>query len=420
MLLPLLLLCGNAIGAERHPYEERVAAIEASLGFELYDSGISMWGRNHPIYWLDDETLLFAGTGPEKLRTAADYRDLFPSLFLWSLGSPAHYYPAPVIENAIKGFGYCAEAGEIRYWRADDDADPHPDRVQWRTYIGRPGHEQPDVVASPRVRADNDMSRFARNDNEGWRHSNNSPVRCLAEPRTMMSGRMWLRDDDDRMYLDFGDFSEQSKARRRGEPFHLVDSADGRRIKLPITAAQSNEQCAVYDAANSRFVLWDCSANPIGTLPLQGCTTIWKIDKQTAEIDSSCLPAGPWSGRSISLIAARSGIFLIHYYKNDAKEIGDTGTAGLYRLRDGRVDRVLPGQLIQHHLSPNGCKLAFYHAWSPYDVHPSHEVSPRVRAVDLCRLSSGRAAKPDAIRRNDANATIVDWSNASPEVSSSV
>jgi len=232
------------------------------------------------------------------------------------------------------------------------------------------------------------MSRFARNDLVY--SNNNSPVRCVPEPHAAMSGRAWLRDSIDGVYLDLGPWPNgKEDARKLGEPFHLVEVATGRRIKLPITAAQSNHACAVYDAANYQFVLWDCSENPIRTLPKTGCTKIWKIDPATANIDRICLPAGPWSGRKISLIAARPGIFLIHYYKNDATEIGDTGTAGLYRLKDGRVDRVLPGQLIQHHLSPNGCKLAFYHAWSPYDVHPSHEVSPRVRAIDLCHLPTG-------------------------------
>jgi len=90
-----LLTMGSAAATERPPYEERVARIKAGLGFELYDSRISMWGRNHPIYWLDNETLLFAGTGPKKLRTAADYRGLYPRLFLWTLGTPARHYSAP-------------------------------------------------------------------------------------------------------------------------------------------------------------------------------------------------------------------------------------------------------------------------------------------------------------------------------------
>jgi len=369
--------------------------MRAEVPYEMYVSGVFVANSaKTPIYWLDNESLLFAGHGKKKPKTHQEYRRIEAHLYLWRLGKEAERYPAK--RWTLKGHtqkGYCAERGNIYYdfrWEKDDE---EAKLSIWTRYSGPPGAEQLERLTRP-IRQSARYSRktfsqLARNDVFS---GHGATRRCEPEPDVRMTGRTWLRDNDGSHYLDFG---KNADSRNKNDEvlarqLQLIEVKTWRRFDVPLTLAETRPKCAMHDRANNRFVLWSCPAGEYSNWSTVDCYVFWTLDEVTRELSRYCIPPGPWSGDprnlglSNDLLATSAGFFFNRPY-SDTRQIDDAGVAALYQFSGGQVRRILPGHLSQLAVSPDGCKLAFHHQWSLYDSSIDTDTTPMMKVIDLCK-----------------------------------
>ena len=203
-----------------------------------------------------------------------------------------------------------------------------------------------------------------------------------------MFGRLWISDSDGSHSIDlrkFGGSVVGDKIRSK-IPYQLVDMSTGIRTGLPITPAVAYSRCVHHDPANSRFLIWECRGDNIANKGPDFCMKIWLVDEKTATTSSNCIPFGTSEiyRQYNKYYATAAGVFFSAAGYFQRKLPISRGIAGLYSFVDGKYARVLPGFIGNTVLSPDGCKLAFSHAWSAEDYEPDNGIHASVKVINLC------------------------------------
>ena len=288
-------------------------------------------------HWLSEETLFFAGY-PEQ-GTSKNFRTLRRKLYLWKLGEAPQAYPAA----AWFGYGYCASDGVVVFSLQPPDGERFPIREM----RGPPGQE----VEVPILNLQSPPTTVAAGDVD------NKDCRRYVDPT--MLGRSWVADVSRNFYLDFG-----PSVRPHTAPV-VLQSADGaERKELPISFTDFPTVCVHSHQFTPAFFVWDCIASSQGATRSwrdTNCWPVWKVALPGGGVEKICIPYGVWAGASIEIVPTKAGMFFTSLQTANRGPYSP-GEAGLYRLDNGSVKRVLPG-LIEHiKVSPSGCKVAFIYA----------------------------------------------------------
>ncbi len=341
------------------------APASAESNYRLINSGIAERPSDPPpLYWLDQQTLLFSGYAGDKRK-----------LFLWTVGDKPKAYAAAGWDAALAD--YCAADGKLRYAlvRAKDEK-----LARWRA--GAPGAE---VVEEAALRPP--IANPATID--GTLPLNKAgalgglPCGTTQDPR--MRGRLWAADFGRAFYLDFGPLQEAADPSR--EPVMLGPADRSRSLRLPIRRDEVIPECTQYVRHLEAFLIWNCGFADKGVQAewkRLGCWPFWQVWPPQGHVEKGCLPYGPWAASEHELLPTQIGIYFVSQHYNDGRSLKDPGSAGLYRIAAGKAARVLSGMVLKPSVSPDGCLVAFTYAPSFYAL--AVETPPRltVAAVNVC------------------------------------
>jgi hypothetical protein len=318
------------------------------------------------IYWLNDETLIFDGYLEQA--TSKNFRTLPRVLFTWKIGD----VPQPYSATGYAGYGFCASDGVIVYSLKPADGARSPTREM----RGIPGQEvDVPILSSQFSPTTTSADKIAQTDNV---------CRRYIDPK--MAGRSWVADASRQFYLDFG----PSGLHRAAESV-VLQRADGtERRELPISFADRVTMCTHSHQFVPAFFAWNCVAGSQESLRAwreANCWPIWRIALPGGEVEKICIPFGAWAGASIEIIPTKMGIFFSSMQQS-TNDPYSPDEAGLYRLENGSVKRVLSG-LIEHiNISPSGCKIAFVYASNfmatRFDPPFKQQDRSKVVAIDVC------------------------------------
>jgi len=99
----------------------------------------------------------------------------------------------------------------------------------------------------------------------------------------------------------------------------------------------------------------------------------------TGKVTEFVIPAGPWMQGSVGYVPAKGGIVMSSRAAG-LKSRFDRGHAGLYLVRENKVEQLLSGFSGRPAVSPNGCKVA-----AVFDPMTGPGVRATLQIVDLCK-----------------------------------
>jgi hypothetical protein len=314
----------------------------------VWDSGLSTESALSAIYWLDNNTLIFSANDGSKPRTPGQIRTRETWLYLWRLGEkPQPYGTDP--HGAARSY-HCAARGEVTFHQ--DIVDPKTGAVSRTRWVGPPGRERgtAPVKGLPVGRANNPLT-IERTD-------------CEIYSDPAMPGKDYVTDSEHRFYIDFGLHQDLAAVHAKPDaPIVLMRADQSGRVELPISNALAGSGAVHFHTFDDVFYLWNgnLQASPINHFAIwreTNCWPIWRIDPQTANTERFCIPFGPWSGihggaTALELAPTRAGLFF------SANSINAKDESGFYRLDNGVVSRIFPGDVWSLIVSPNGCRIAF-------------------------------------------------------------
>jgi hypothetical protein len=330
------------------------------------------------IYWIDDSTLLVAGT-KEPPAMEVKKGDA-PTLYVWRLGEPPRPHSAQPVAAA---FAYCGARGQAAFLQGGTGDGKSEDGkfiqgVWWAGPLGQEkeiGKVNIYPTAPPLItRLRGLLVRI-------------EPIDCEYHPDPSMEGLSYVADSERRYYLVFGKSGSPTGA-SNSDQLVLMRSDKSAQTVLPIKRSEVSQ--ASYRAFDGTFLLfrtvlsaadkkYNHTENYFQTWQDTNCRPVWRVDPKSAKTDRLCIPYGPWVGDKevprptqgyFEAFATKAG----HYFTFQRV----LGPDGLYRFDDGTVRQVIKGTVFRATVSPSGCRLAFFH-------HPESNQTPsRLVAIDLC------------------------------------
>lgn len=100
------------------------------------------------------------------------------------------------------------------------------------------------------------------------------------------------------------------------------------------------------------------------------CAPYWTVDAKTGAAQQGCIPFGPYVNIVLTALPTRGGTYLA------------AGGYGLFRISAGAAQLVMPGNISQPAISPDGCSLAFILAQS----------TSAMVVLDACKTNATSAA----------------------------
>lgn len=302
------------------------------------------------VYWLDDNTLVFAGadTGPIKNGEPSAFPDEKAGIYIWKMGSDPAPYKAgawPQTGTRVSENYLCAANGKIMF--------------STRAYIPTlAGFEVP-VMEGQIGREAPSSFRYYRSDPAWSRPVVDDVVgkRCDQFHFEGMKDRRWQISHLREQVLDMG----PAKSYESWEPrpvqiptdavFRLIDVRSGNVRPVsgidPHWALPGCEQPLSWEKA---FVTWVCahdtSEKGVDFFP------VWKIrsDGSVERIDAHLGNlVGP------QLVPFRDGYLFVSWGRYGSNE----DAAGIYLLANGRLKKIASGNYRAKAISPNGCLGAF-------------------------------------------------------------
>jgi hypothetical protein len=341
----------------------------------VWDSGLSTERALSATYWLDNDTVLFLANNGPKPRTPEAIRTRETWLYLWRLGEKPQPYGADP-RGAARGY-YCAARGEVTYYQ--EIVDPKTGTISRIRWFGAPGHER--AMAPLERPLDGKAAGIAANPLSVERTD------CEIYTDPTMAGTHYVTDSEHGFYLDFGNDPIMAMVHAKPEQPIVLMRADGSgRVDLSISNAQAASGATHFHTFEGVFYLWNrnLTASPINHFALwrdTNCWPIWRVDPRTVNTKRFCIPFGPWSGvhggaTELELAPTKTGIFFA------ANSINAKDESGFYRLDNGIVSRIFPGNVWSSVVSPNGCRIAFTR---PDDDHSIFGVFwSSIVVIDVC------------------------------------
>ena len=303
--------------------------------YTLWKSGVPNPNKK-PLFWLDDDTVLFAGVLGETVRKET-YRGGRGRLFIWKLGMNPGPYATDRWQNENRARGYCASQGMIRY---------HDSNLKKSHYwYGPLGKE---------VKQPLSFFKSYRNDTSSARSRSNASNQdaCFGFGDDKMDGNEWYAGPERRFYIDFGLKPPTDNLSKPLGPIRLIDTKNDRAVDLDIPLADVRIRSSWHFRGTNRFLIWSDEIGSVGSLQKwhgRGCWPFWMISPSPTVVEKYCLPFSNKMGGSTFILDTKAGVFFYnHRY------------AALYRL-DGhnKATRILDGVVNGAKVSPSGCKVAF-------------------------------------------------------------
>jgi len=317
--------------------------------------------EDKPLYWLDENTVLFAGlvnegVSPKKYVSGA-YR-----LFLWPAGGKA----IPVAEQRWTGGEnagtYCAAKGAIYYVGYASRLN----EVQRNDIFGgAPGQEE--RLTEEQFFGPQNTTKAIGGPSLRWG--------CLPIVDTRMGGRRWYASSAGDFYISLGTYDEI--------PLHdanvgvtLFDSGSMQTWKFE--RVDPSAGCVQYFDNLRAFLVWNCTAEPQSDDDFEtqiSCLSYWVVHTDEPGIVRHCVPSALHDAL-FSLHLSKLGVLVVSRYLDDR--------GGIYLIQDGQAEQFLKGLITQPRLSPDGCKLAFNYLRDVRSEagYSSHLRTPAV--LDVC------------------------------------
>ena len=325
------------------------AACKESTPYPIADSGV--WATNsHPgdIYWLDNDHVLFLGSGTSTPLTKEDQW-----LLIWDTkaNSIAKY------KQHVGTFSYCD--GIILY--AVVSVPPTGGKRTWTYYRGKLNEEILDLT--PDRREDKLNCRLI----SAW------PKFPQGKAQTI------LRDQDG--YLVQDEMGEND----RFENYPLIYYKPESKEVIPLPFRRYEADRVNYYPFRQAYFLDPSTYFKDGThilsLPPNIPLFTWwlfldgKVEKKEG-------PLGPWTRGGRRFYPNREGLFLEN---RSSRSNRDPGNAGVYLVQGKTVRKLISGVLTDvSAVSPDGCRIAFSHA--PSDDADSFDAKNRrtLKMIDVC------------------------------------
>lgn len=320
------------------------------------------------IYWLDADTLAFAG----RLRS-----DTAHSLYLWTPGeTPRAYRPALwANETAVWRSQFCASDGSLYLSAAPPRPTEVTGRVAYDGLVGPPDQEVRTTFHSFRASI---AIPGAVQEPVGLTPQNAMPfapllirsgIDCDERFDPAMVGLEWAETYPGKSYIVF---DRDPKTLRYTNA--RLRRPNGGEQPLPIRDGLTQPSCIQRTPWNGRVLAWSCVVSMSPEADVPGFRhTVWDMDPDTGEIVKTDLPNSPVT-RSLDVLPTRAGL----YFASDSGWEHDAG--GLHRLVDGRLEQVLSGDFSGVAVSPDGCRIALVRY-----QHPIAGPETTLTAYDACQ-----------------------------------
>jgi hypothetical protein len=324
------------------------------------------------VFWLDADTLVFAGTAS---RDVADNDDDDPaSIYLWKpFNGPETLYREAVWTSPglVQQQYFCASDGRLTYSRSGaGTATSTPGVVSFDVMEGPPGQERPAVRVSYFLKGNSgDLNESAPGllpYNRIW-YPLRSGLVCDEGAAPEMVGRFWAATASaaHRIVFDSEDGGlSYEKAR-------LWDARTGKETPLPVPDHVTAPSCVFSTPWDGAAWFGTCKFS--GTWrarPADAWHVVWRLDPASGEIEALNVPKRP-STFFGGFAPTKKGVL---FYSSESTE-----EDGLFRLIGGRRELLVAGEFVDVVVSPGGCKIALF------EIISSRMADYRLVVADVCK-----------------------------------
>lgn len=344
-------------------------ACSAPLEPGRYDLGGDIHVLERRVYWLDADTVAFAG------RAGSDSEGPY-SLYLWDVGEAPRAYRPALWENetAVWRSQFCASDGSLYLSANPPQLTDVPGRFAYDGEVGPPGREVRTTFHSFRASA---VVPGAEREAPGVTPRNANPfaplfgqsgIDCVERYDAAMSGQEWAETYPGLGYIVFDKHprtERYSNARLR--------LPEGGERRLPIAENVAEPICVNRTPWNGRVWAWSCRVSSSPQADEPGFHhSVWDIDPRTGETEETVLPNSPIT-RTLDAVPTQRGLF----FASDSGWEHEGG--GFHRLVDGKLQKVMSGDFSLAVVSPDGCKVVAMHY-----QHPIQGPEKSLTVYDAC------------------------------------
>lgn len=313
-----------------------------------------------PIFWLDDERVLFTGIIDAEIDSDGHSFRLQRGIFIWNVATETSEQYAESIG------GLCYSDGFITYVVERISVNPTVVKVA----LGEIGKEE--------LKTRNQEEELDRLGKQQWISDGFSCQTRGRPPDTVGLVVRALRSQDG--YLDFG---LPDRTLGGSERSGVLVTPDGSRVKTEFPLAASISHFDYYAFADAYF----------GTIQAHREISKWKKTDclpgwwlwPNGRTKKTCVTYGRWGENPANLEVLPTKVGTI--VKSTQLTGGDsTSDSGLY-LVNGHVERKLvDGVVGNESVSPNGCRIVFTHIEKKALRNPTHPKSVTLISIDICDL----------------------------------
>lgn len=326
-----------------------VARGETTPPYSIVDSGV--WATNgYPgdLYWLDNEQVLFLGSGTSKPIVKDD-----EWLLIWDTK-----------KNGISKYkqhvvNFCYRDGVIQY--ALVARQPESGKRMWTYYRGKLNEEA--IDQTPDRKEDKLNCRYI----SAW------PKFPHGKALTI------LREQDG--YLVRDETEKNVKFENYRILYYKADTKDT--IPLPFRRYEADR--VDYFSFKDAYFLYPSSYFKDGSHILSWPPTIplftWWI-YPSGKLEKVEIPLGPWTKGGLKFYPTREGVFLVNRHSRSDRDPGD---AGGYLIHGTTVRKLISGVLTDvSAVSPDGCRVAFSHTPSQHADRSDESNRRTLKMIDVC------------------------------------
>lgn len=329
----------------------RAAWGESASPYPIVDSGV--WATNsHPgnMHWLDNDQVLFLGSGTSKPITKEDQW-----LLIWNTKTNS----LTKYKQHVGSFSYCD--GMILY--AVVSVPSAGGKPAWTYYRGRLNEEA--VDQTPDRREDRLNCQLI----SIWPQFPQGKAQAI------------LRKQDGYLVRD----ETAANVKFENYPLFYYKSATKEAIPLPFRRFQADRIeyypfRKAYFLTPSSYFIEETSTHLVPWPPDAPLFTWWLFPD--GKIEQVEIPLGPWTRGGLKLYAMREGVFLVNRHSRSDR---NPGNAGGYIVKGTDAKRVISGLLTDiSTVSPDGCRVAFSHAPLPENDRFDSKNKRTLKMIDVC------------------------------------
>lgn len=314
-----------------------------------------------PIYWVDNDRMLFPGYAVDKRKNADGTEALHgtpPGVYIWDTKNNTYARHADL--NDPMWF-LCFNKGFIAYSVGNTGRDEYG--TKYIVKAGMLGQEK-------QLRTD---IQWAKNPELEQCHEPEVEVR----PEHRNAGVLRLRPEHGYIVTRLSP-DQVANARIQNTPVEFYRPGQTKPIVLPILPKETFHVEPYSESAQKYLIIpsapksWDINGRG-GPWPAGTTKPIYLLSPE-GHIETIQVPSGPWQGMNNAYLTVK-GIFIV---SNNA--VGaNSKNAGGYLLHDGKVTKLFDHLVDGAGVSPDGYKIAY----ANNDFNP--KTTEYVQVIDLCQ-----------------------------------